>query len=297
MLYSSAFLRVIFRFGLIAGSALFTVFILLSLSNSHGNPGSWLSRDRFLGKPYHPDAPRVPCVGPRGKLLIESADDQLQSRGLNHSMCSILAGHRPLLKIKTAYPSPLGGSYEALGLDQTWMTADGRYGPYGFGDEDPGKYSRSRVDWDSIKWASLQDDCLARNRFRFGQASALAEHKALPMPTILHRLKSIIGSIRGHRQSTGRTAIVVRTWDSYNYQKNDMINLRSLVVEAALSSGGEYAVFLLVDIKDRSKDIFKNAAAYELALNAAVPPEFRDMAVLFDESLLEAWYPKIEDHS
>jgi hypothetical protein len=177
------------------------------------------------------------------------------------------------------------------------MTADSRYGPYGFGEEDSVNYSRSRVDWDSVDWASLQNDCLARNRFRFGKTSAMAKHKALYMPTKLQHLKSTIGSIKGHSHLMRRTAIVVRTWEHYDYRKDDVINLRSLVVEAALSSGGEYAVFLLVHIKDRSRDIFKNATAYEAALNIAVPLEFRSMAVLFDESLLEAWYPKIKEHS
>ena len=298
ILYSAAVLRVIFRSVLIAGSALTVVFIFLSLSSPHNQSSSWSSQIGLLGKPHRdPDAPQVPCVGPRGKLLIESADDQLHSRALNHCMCSILAGPRPPLKIKAAYPNPLGGSYKTLGLDQTWMTADGRYGPYGFGDEDPAKYSRSRVDWDSVQWASLQDDCLAKNRLRFGQTKTFAKSQALHMPTKLQRLKSSIASIRGRRRSTGRTAIVVRTWGNYDYKKDDMINLRSLVVEAALSSGGQYAVFLLVHIKDRSKNIFKNAAAYEAALNTAVPPEFRDIAVLFDESLLEAWYPEVGEHS
>ena len=177
------------------------------------------------------------------------------------------------------------------------MTADGRYGPYGYGEEGTLNYSRSRVEWDSVNWASLQDACLARNRFRFRKTSKIIKLKTLPMPGKLQYLKSTISSIRGPRKSTGRTAIVIRTWGNYDYKKNDMINLRSLVVETALSSGGEYAVFLLVHIKDRSKAIFNNTATYRAALETTVPLEFRFMAVLFDESLLDEWYPKVGEHS
>ena len=76
-----------------------------------------------------------------------------------------------------------------------------------------------------------------------------------------------------------------------------MINIRSLIAEAALSSGGEYAVYLLVHIKDTSKMIFENRTNYEAALEDAVPREFRNIAVLFDESLLRAWYPKVGEYS
>ena len=297
MIYSFSFQRFAFRSAVLAGSTLIAIYVFLFLSKPHGSPGSRLSRFNPFSKPYHPDAPRIPCVGPRGKLLIESADDQLQSRSLDHRRWTVLVLSASLLTIQAAYPRPLGGSYEALGLDQTWMTADGRYGPYGYGEEGIVNYSRSQVEWDSVNWGSLQDACLARNLFRFGKTSNITKLKTLPMPGKLQRLKSTISSIRGPRKSTGRTAIVIRTWGNYDYKKKDMINLRSLVVETALSSGGEYAVFLLVHIKDRSNDIFKNSAAYRAALETTVPLEFRFMAVLFDESLLEAWYPKVGEHS
>ena len=286
-----------FRSAVLAGSTLIVTYIVLFLSNRRGIPGSRLWHLDPFSKPYDPDGFRVPCFGPRGKLLTESVDDQLQCRSLDHRRWTLLVLSASLLMIRAAYPRPLGGSYEALGLDQTWMTADGRYGPYGYGEEGTVNYSRSRVEWDSVNWASLQDACLARNSFRFQKTSNIVKLKTLPMPGKLQRLKSAINSNKGPRKSTGRTAIVVRTWSGYDYKKNDMLNLRSLVVETALLSGGEYAVFLLVHIKDTSSDIFKNTTAYRAALETTVPLEFRSMAVLFDESLLNAWYPKVEEHS
>ena len=150
---------------------------------------------------------------------------------------------------KIAYSNPLGGSYEALALSKSWMSADGRYGPCGYRGDLTG-YSRSRVDWDRVDWASLQDDCLTRNSFRFRNAANITAHTRLSMVGWKHRLKLTrsTSSVRDSRQSTGRTAIVIRTHSRYDYKQEDLINLRSLIAETALSSGGQYTVFLLVDV-------------------------------------------------
>ena len=50
-----------------------------------------------------------------------------------------------------------------------------------------------------------------------------------------------------------------------------MANLRSLLVEAGLSSSGQYAGFLLVDIKDSPGTLFTNPADYEAALKITIP--------------------------
>ncbi|KAH0371466.1 hypothetical protein KCU89_g18468, partial [Aureobasidium melanogenum] len=68
---------------------------------------------------------RVPCNGPRGKLMSESYDDQIH----------------PVHYRNLTYPPPLSGSYEALNLDTSWLTAAERYGPYGLGEEEDG-YNR-----------------------------------------------------------------------------------------------------------------------------------------------------------
>ena len=188
------------------------------------------------------------------------------------------------------YPEPLGGSYEALSLNKTWMTADDRYGPYGYRDDAMDNQTRSHVDWDLVDWGALQDDCLSRN-------NRPIHHPRMSMPSLLERLN--LGSLASARrqQQTGKSAIVVRTWETYKYKKEDMLFLRSLIVESCLSSGGKYSVFLLVDIKDRSRRIFSSTANYEAAIRDIVPPELQSIAVLFDESLLEQWYPKVKEHS
>ena len=61
----------------------------------------------------------------------------------------------------------------------------------------------------------------------------------------------------------------------------------------------DYSVFLLVDVKDEdgSRQIFHDSKSYDKALQEMVPAEFRDIAVLFDQELLESWYPRIPEHS
>jgi hypothetical protein len=204
-----------------------------------------------------------------------------------------------LLSKVSEYPKPLGGSYEVLGLKQTWMTADDRYGQYGYTHGDNVIDPRSPVDWNSVNWGQLQDDCLSRNSHRFRKTRRIKGHPELSMPHLKRHLDFVKkrDPVRDSRQSSGRTAILLRTWDNYEYKKADMLNLRSLIVETALASGAEYSVFLLVHIKDRTKDIYRNSATYEAVLKSTVPPELRGIAVLFDESLLEKWYPKVGDHS
>jgi hypothetical protein len=230
---------------------------------------------------------RVPCIGPRGKLISESYDDQLH----------------PAQYEDFTYPPPLSGSYEALNLEQSWLTAAERYGPYGLG-EDKETYTRSRVNWSTISWGHLQNSCSQSNHERLPNAYAFDnghsrltyrerswKEKWLPSvfttPDINPRLVT---------QKYNRSAIVVRVWSTYKYTPEDMWNLRSLVAETSLATGGEYAVFLLVDVKDKEAGIHNDTKAYDRVLRESVPAEFQDIAVLFDDSLLESWYPDVVEH-
>ncbi|KAM4058876.1 biotin synthase-like protein [Hirsutella rhossiliensis] len=203
-----------------------------------------------------PLPPRIPCYGPRGRLLSKSPDDALQ-----------------IVNLTVAYPTPFIGSQRELGLEQTWMTADGRYGPYGFGENRDG-YNRSRVDWDGVDWGQLQDDCLARNAKRFPRSKPSSQVKYEP-----------------------RTALVIRGYSKFKFKAEDLWNLRSIITETALKSGGEYAVFFLLHVQDRRKNIFASRRNYYAALREAnIPPEFQSMVVLWDDHLLESWYDLVKEH-
>ncbi|KAK3312858.1 hypothetical protein B0H66DRAFT_485505 [Apodospora peruviana] len=244
------------------------------------------SRRRMTNHPPLPALkPRVPCYGPRGKLLSESPDDELEEVNLN-----------------IPFPKPWTGSYEALNLTQTWSTAQGRYGAYGFG-ETANSYNRSRVDWDKINWQDLQTQCLHRNAHRFPLAALTTNNSSLLQmpPRFSYPNESKIHNLAPQWHEFGatrRTALVVRTWRGYAYKDEDMHYIRSLIVEASLRTGGEYQVILLVDMHNHPVDILASKENYleALRVDAGVPKEFLGMAVLWDSQLLKSWYPDIKEH-
>jgi hypothetical protein len=199
-----------------------------------------------------------------------------------------------------AYPQPWAGSYEETGLDLTVMTAEQRYGPYGFG-EDRSDYNRERVDWDKVDWGQLQNDCFQSNRDRFPEfARALDDTRnsvrfgfrnASRFPEVRHWHEF---------EPTRRTAIVLRVWRGYKYMPEDFHYMRSLIAETSLKTGGEYQVILLVDMKDYEgykNNIFSSKEAYEQGMkDAGVPPEFQSIAILWDNRLLQSWYPKVDEY-
>ncbi len=90
---------------------------------------------------------------------------------------------------------------------------------------------------------------------------------------------------------------MLRVYSGYAYQQEDMLYIRSLIVEAGLRSGGENKVILLVDMKEKDRRIFDTSEAYAKALaDSGIPPEFRSIAVLWDDHLLKSWYPKVPEH-
>ncbi|KIX92980.1 uncharacterized protein Z520_11253 [Fonsecaea multimorphosa CBS 102226] len=223
-----------------------------------------------------PIAPRQSCVGPRGRSVQKNLDDKVWARSLD-----------------SPFPNPVGGSFAALDLPLTFNTPDSRYGAYGH-NEELESYERTRVQWSSVKWADLQNECLASNLRRFRNPENISTARRFRMPT-----KTGFEELKARTDSTGRSAIVLRTWEGYNYTSLDLYHLRSLIVEAGLDLNADNAVFLLVDVKDENgtRQIFHDSQSYETALQDLVPAEFRDIAVLFNLDLLKSWYPRISEHS
>ncbi|KAK4888687.1 hypothetical protein LTR49_028833, partial [Elasticomyces elasticus] len=130
------------------------------------------------------------------------------------------------------FPKPLFRSYNSVGLDDAvCFDRHSRYRPYGLGGKSVpaaaaiSENNQGEVDWSTVSWGSLQEQCLSEN----------------PGPE----------SHDAH-QSHGRSAVLIRTWDTYQYQENDLQAIRSLVSELSLQSRGQYEVFLFVHVKDNS---------------------------------------------
>ena len=176
------------------------------------------------------------------------------------------------------------------------MTASGRYGQYGFGQDDsPAR--RSKPSWNKVDWGNLQSNCLKINQGRFSSNARVDE------PVNRTRL-SLVGEFRGERTpswdafpTTRRTAIVIRAWEGFEYPAESMWTIRSLIAEAGLGSGGEYTVILLVNVLDQAWDIHGSQERYDEAFRAMnIPPELQSIAVLWDNTLLENWYPEVGEH-
>lgn len=235
------------------------------------NTADWL--ERWRGE-------YVSCDGPSGIPYNKSTEDFVMSYG----------------GLPKGFPQPDLGSFDAVGLDgNVCFDRFARLGPYGLNENTP--------DFRKVKWGQLQNECLERNKDRY---------KLSNIPTLAPGIDEVGGSppkdddlTHGVKSRAGeeslqykpRTAVLIRTWDTYDYQENDIQAVRSLISELSLQSGGEYQIFLFVNIKDSNSPIFTDSAAYQKALEQYVPEELRDIAMLWSEKVCTEWYPKVGEWS
>ncbi|KAI5236311.1 MFS general substrate transporter [Aureobasidium subglaciale] len=189
------------------------------------------------------------------------------------------------------HSDPLHGSYRVLGLrDDVCFDRHGRLGIYGdITNSTLGNTWLSRaeieskptsegpepafVDWTAVDWAAAQKRCYKDNSHRFIPPEDAKQAKA------------------SNRQIVPRQAIVLRTWTNYNYTSHVMMNLRALISEASLASGGEYDVHLLVHVKNNSALFWEDERLYARLRNESVPEEFRGLVTLWSEKQMELIYP------
>ncbi|KAI1090993.1 hypothetical protein F5B19DRAFT_291260 [Rostrohypoxylon terebratum] len=223
-----------------------------------------------------------------------------------------------------AFPEPGFGSYEVLGMDgNLCYERETRLGIYGFqADNDTSKPS---VNWDKVRWGDLQEKCARKNKARFdlqghsnpyvttvysrdnsssnsendlgllggrshdlGKGSPpLRRKRGLPEQPKSGKSKPLVGS-------EARTALLLRTYTGKEYSENDKQVMRSLITELSLRTGGLYQVFLFVHVKDTSLAIWDDEETYQYVLQRNVPPEFRDIAVLWNDEATQTMYPKID---
>lgn len=205
---------------------------------------------------------------------------------------------------QTGFPSSSFGSYEALGLDGDVCTDRySRFGAYGFDEESeedvPGFTRPSAVRWFDVDWHNLQSLCFERNANRYKPGSEMNYTHQQPLafelrgpPRKIHEGETVSS---GTKQYHARSAVLIRAWHDMVWTSNHREYLRALIMELALHSGAEYEVFLLVHVKDENLPIFSDGRTVD-QLRTSIPAEFRNMARFFNNKLLEAWYPKIEEH-
>ncbi|KAG5981664.1 hypothetical protein E4U55_002700 [Claviceps digitariae] len=188
-----------------------------------------------------------------------------------------------------------------------------------------------QVDYREVDWADVQRRCFGANAGRY---KALPSSLASPSPNGFYiggeaGSESILGkradstttnaTESGSTQSTentnntnntknnktanvashgttARTAVVVRCWDEYLFREDDIANIRSMIAELSMASGGRYDVHLLVQVKDDGKyPIWADREAYERRINDTIPAEFRGLVTLWTETQMLALYQGVYD--
>jgi hypothetical protein len=86
-----------------------------------------------------------------------------------------------------------------------------------------------------------------------------------------------------------RSVIVFRAWQGYHWHKDDILNLRAMIVELGLNTAGLYDVKILLEVKDGSAFLASEKEAERVI--AGVPEEFRGLVVLWSEHEMHGYYP------
>ncbi|KAI9809712.1 MAG: hypothetical protein M1825_000145 [Sarcosagium campestre] len=233
-----------------------------------------------------------PCVGPRGRLLDESADDQvLAFRG-----------------VPKGFPVPQLGSFEAMNLDaDVCFDRFSRLAAYGQTEgEDvlPEGFVRpSAVDWKEVNWGKLQKQCLKQNEARFNvEARSTGIHVEIVDESETPHRKRAEGTLsevdEKNRDRSGhgpegapakdppkpprpRNAVLLRTYTGYKYKHNDVRNIRAMISELSLQTGGEYQVFLLVHVRDEKLPFLTDKDVFDRVRRESVPREFWGISYLW----------------
>ena len=223
--------------------------------------------------------------------------------------------------VPNGFPDPVMGSNFLLGVkDDVCFDRFGRLGPYGLG------YSLNRggsgaqlegdregaddvwlhspeVDYRGVQWAKAQERCVAANKDRFAELPLPRIDRFRVMPvgslpvggTELSNLEEAKKPTRKTSAKLPRTAVVIRTWWDYQYTPEDLIYLRSIISELSLSSGGEYIVHFLVQVKDDNAPIWSDDETYDRILQDSIPEEFRGMGTLWSERQMGLMYGGLEE--
>ncbi|KAI0505562.1 hypothetical protein F5B22DRAFT_519941 [Xylaria bambusicola] len=185
-----------------------------------------------------------------------------------------------------------------------------------------------RVDWKSMNWAEIQRQCYQANSARYkplpprqpmphgffidenkirkglSARDITLDESSLPetvniqtsKPTGEPHIKDKPSSTKDNAPALPRTAIVVRCWDEFLWREEDVMNMRSLITEMVLASGGRYDVHLLVQVRnDAAHPIWADSDTYRRRIEEAIPAEFRGIVTLWTETQMLALYQGIYD--
>ena len=220
---------------------------------------------------------------------------------------------RTFLGKPRGFPDPVFGDAMTMGWEKyTCFERQGRWGPYGYSeysaDHRDANPEVPAINWDDVKWGEVQNACYERNKERFethdhgwGEAErGIRPQQVLGWLSTWDKAK-YYENAEGKKDNVQakRTAVLVRARYNTKWHLGDMQNMRALIKELSLHTGGEYQVFLLVEANeaDTSKKTWLNEDLYNEVVRKSVPPEFAPITYIYTESLLRTWYPAIPPSS
>ncbi|KAI0003984.1 hypothetical protein F4779DRAFT_600703 [Xylariaceae sp. FL0662B] len=177
-----------------------------------------------------------------------------------------------------------------------------------------------QVDWKTVNWADVQRRCYQDNAARYqplppkqspphgfyvGEIASANLHtrdtmldESLQSSSNNPKEKNAAPASeeKAVRKTMPRTAVVIRCWDEYLWREEDVMNLRSVISELTLASGGRYDVHLLVQVKnDAMHPIWADSDAYQRRIEETIPAEFRGLVTFWTETQMLALYQGIFD--
>jgi hypothetical protein len=255
-----------------------------------------------------PTSEIVSCGGPRGLRMNESNDDAVWAyQGKAEGKAASPLACVSMLTMSPGAVDPVIGSYEASGLDgDVSFDRIGRYQAYGLEQfeamEVEGLKTSTDVDWDYVRWGDLQESCIEANHLRFRPV------KKRPDNSIQY---SNINHNHGHPgtdkpaetlepsniKPVQRTAILVRVWTGAPWTADAVLNLRALIAETSLASGGKYQVFVLLHVKDETVPLFVGEHEPEATIRKHVPPEFHSITEVWNHAQIRSLYSGLSQHA
>jgi Protein of unknown function (DUF3405) len=202
---------------------------------------------------------------------------------------------------------PVLGSYGASGLDGS-VSFDrvGRFQAYGFDQYDTLDISElgtsSEVDWNEVRWGDLQDACVSANHARFKPVKE-RQQSSIQYSNIRHKQarptdnEKIGAPVPGKATKVKRTAILIRVWTGATWSADAVINLRAMIAEASLASGGKYQVFVLLHVKDEAIPLFVGEDEPLNTISQNVPPEFHSITEVWNHAQIRSLYSNLAEHA
>jgi hypothetical protein len=131
----------------------------------------------------------------------------------------------------------------------------------------------AKVNWNDVDWEKLRKQCAMYNANRFD---------------------AHLQGLNNNAPET-RTAVLIRSYTGKEFSENDIINVRAMISELSLQSGGEYEVVLLTHVKDDSIPLDDPLVRKRL-LQQNIPREFWGITQFWnypqlDPELMELVYP------